>query len=249
VHAAKDGGLCLQAQRGMLTSYEALAFDGSFAVRHTFKLAGAPSRTRTSPDGRSAASTVFVNGDSYSANGFSTRTTIFNIAAGMPAGDLEEFRVEQNGQTFKAADFNFWGVTFQPDGDRFYATLATGGRILLVEGVVSTRTLRVMREGIECPSLSPDGRRLVFKSRTSEAGRRVWHLHVFDLVSHAETALSESRSVDDQAEWLDTDHVLYGLSREQAGSGTSDIWVVRADGTGTPRLFVRDASSPAVVRP
>jgi hypothetical protein len=248
VHVTREAGLCLQASRGVLTTYKALSFNRAFQTRHTFNLPGAPSRARTSPDGSAAASTVFVSGDSYAAASFSTRTTIYDFGSGRRAGDLEEFRVQRNGQPFKQADFNFWGVTFASNADRFYATLATGGVLYLVEGSVSRRDMRIVREGIECPSLSPDLTRLVFKSRATEHGRRVWHLRVLDLNTLSEVAVNEPRSVDDQAEWLDTDHVLYGLSRDLAGTGTSDIWVARADGTGTSRVFVRDATSPSVVR-
>lgn len=248
VHATRDSGMCLQASRGVLTTYRAIAFDGAFELRHTFNLSGAPSRTRTSPDGSAAASTVFVSGDSYAADSFSTRTSLYDLRSGASAGDLEEFRVLRNAQPFKAADFNFWGITFLRDADRFYATLATGGALHLVEGSVSRREMRVVRDAVECPSLSPDGTRLVFKSRSTERGRRVWHLRVLDLESQSETSVNEPRSVDDQAEWLDNDHVLYGLSRDLAGSGTSDIWVARADGTLASRVFVRDGSSPSVVR-
>ena len=55
-----------------------------------------------------------------------------------------------------------------------------------------------------------------------------------------ETPLAELRSVDDQAEWLDDDTVLYGLD--------GDVWSVPADGTGEPERFLADADSPAVVR-
>jgi hypothetical protein len=54
-----------------------------------------------------------------------------------------------------------------------------------------------------------------------------------------ETPLAETRSVDDQAEWLDDDHVLYAI--------VADTWKVRADGRGRPTLFLRDGRSPAVV--
>ena len=36
-----------------------------------------------------------------------------------------------------AVDVNFWGVTFARDSDRFYATMATGGKTYLIEGSVS----------------------------------------------------------------------------------------------------------------
>jgi Tol biopolymer transport system component len=108
--------------------------------------------------------------------------------------------------------------------------------------------MQVVRDGVECPSLSPDGTRLVYKSRSLEGGRLIWRLRVVDLASGRETELAETRSVDDQAEWLDDSRVLYGLTRATAGSGSSDVWAARADGTGTPELFIADAFSPSVVR-
>lgn len=51
---------------------------------------------------------------------------------------------------------------------------------------------------------------------------------------------AETRSVDDQAEWLDDETVLYGLA--------GDVWRVPADGRGSPELYLEDALSPAVAR-
>lgn len=249
VYGTGGAGFCLQANRKALTTFKAVYFDHSFEILHTFNLAGGPSRTRVSRNGHWAAATVFVAGDSYAASGFSTRTTIYDLRTGTLVGELEEFGVTKDDERFKQADFNFWGVTFADDGDRFYATLASGGVFYLVEGRVSSREMRVIRTGVECPSLSPDGGRLAFKSRTSEIGRRLWRLHVLDLKTQTEVVVNEPSSVDDQAEWLDADHVLYALPRNVPGSGAADIWVARADGTGTPRVFIRDATSPCVVRP
>ena len=55
-----------------------------------------------------------------------------------------------------------------------------------------------------------------------------------------ETPLAEPRSIDDQIEWLDDRQVLYGDG--------STIWVAAADGTGQPRKFLSQASSPTVLR-
>ena len=94
----------------------------------------------------------------------------------------------------------------------------------------------MIAKGVECPSLSPDGRRIAFKSRRGNQ----WRLHVLDLETRRRTALAETRSVDDQVEWLDEGRILYGLE--------GNIWVVPADGSGAPRVYVRNALSPAVVR-
>ena len=68
----------------------------------------------------------------------------------------------------------------------------------------------MIHENVECPSLSPDGTRIAYKKRTG-SDTTPWHLTVLDLATMRETPLAESRSVDDQAEWLDDDHVLYGV--------------------------------------
>ncbi len=250
VYGTADSGMCLQAIREAFPIYQAVSFNSQFQVTHIFNLPGAPSRTRVSPDGRLAAATVFIAGQGYSGVGFSTRTSIYDLGSGATlAGDLETFSVIKDGQPFKRADFNFWGVTWASDGDVFYATLASGGIFYLVKGSLAQREMSVMRPGVECPSLSPDGGQIVFKSRSSDEHGVLWHLHVLDLKTGTERAVNESRSVDDQAEWLDSTHVLYGLPRNVAGSGSWDIWVADLDENGTPRVFIHDAASPCVVRP
>ena len=131
-------------------------------------------------------------------------------------------------------------MTFAAQSDRFYATLASGGRTYLVEGSVSGRQMRTLRENVECPSLSPDGQRLAFKKRVGGLLRPVWQFHVLDLATMTETPLAESRSIDDQIEWLDDRQVLYGDG--------STVWVAAADGSGQPRKFLSQASSPTVLR-
>jgi hypothetical protein len=248
LYASDVNGLCLQASRGVLTTYRAIAFDRSLAQQHEFTLGGAPSRTRVAPTAPLASATVFVSGDSYAAGGFSTRTTIFDLKEKRVVGDLETFAVTKDGQPFKRQDFNFWGVTFRDDGDRFYATLSTGGVLHLVEGSVAGRSMTVIGVDVECPSLSPDGKRVAYKARMVERGRVIWRLRVRDLATGAITELREARNIDDQAEWLDNGNILYALPREGAGSGSSDVWAASADGTGAPRMFIANAFSPAVVR-
>jgi hypothetical protein len=253
VHYAAGRGICLEAKRGTLTSYHAHLFDRQLLRLHSYALAGPPSRARVSPDGRFAAMTVFINGHSYASPGFTTRTSIVDIASGQHVvEDLEKVQVVLGGQPFRRADFNFWGVTFTPDGQRYYATLQTGGKTFLVEGDIAARQMRVIHEDVECPSLSPDGKRIAFKRRIAgpEKGRFVWRLHVLELATGRETALStETRSVDDQVEWLGEREIAYALPDDtiRGYAGTSS-WALSIDGESQPRLLARLAYSPTYVR-
>jgi hypothetical protein len=248
VYMASGHGLCLVADRGVITSYRAELFDSQFQTRQRLPVAGVPSRARVSPDGSLAAFTYFVNGDSYAAGGFSTRSVIVNTADGSIVGELEQFAVTRDGAPFKAVDFNFWGVTFAKQAGTFYATLASGGTNYLIEGNAHAHTARVLRDGVECPSLSPDNRRVAFKRRIPGI-RLHWSIQVFDLESGKETTLAETRSVDDQVEWLDDNTIVYAIpSGLQKAHASMDIWAVPADGAGSPRVLFENADSPAVVR-
>jgi dipeptidyl aminopeptidase/acylaminoacyl peptidase len=249
VYARAGVSVCLVAERGLVTRYHADVLDGNWAVSRRMPVAGLPSRARMSPDGTLLATTTFVTGDSYASPGqFSTRTVVVPTTGG-EGTELESFKLMINGRNVTAVDRNLWGVTFARDNRTFYATAATGGGTYLVRGDLSARTLTSIRADVECPSLSPDGRRIAFKKHgTLPAGQ--WRLAVYDLESGKETLLAETKSVDDQAEWLDDSTVLYGMPRSgQNGTTTSDVWAVPADGGGAPRVLVEDAWSPAVVRP
>ena len=249
VDFAGERGVCLTTDR-FYTTHSIMVFDSAFEPLHRLPLHGVPSRVRLAPDGRLAAVTVFVSGHSYLDEGFSTETSIVDTYSGeRRIANLEELEVRRGGERFRAVDFNFWGVTFAADGDRFYATLGTGGAVHLVEGRVSTARLDVVLEGVECPSLSPDQTRIAFKRRVPLGMSYGWRLQVLDLQSRAVTPLAETRSVDDQAEWLDDATVLYAIPDSSAPTPlVTDVWQVPADGSGAPELLLRGASSPAVLR-
>jgi hypothetical protein len=247
VSFAAGRGLCLHTERGVFNTHTAVPIDRALSGGASFKLAGLPSRTRTSPDGRLAAITVFVLGDDYAADSFSTRTTIVDLSSGDQIGELEQFTTWRNGARFKAADFNFWGVTFAKDGSTFYASLRTNRTTFLVRGELVLRKLTVVREGAECPALSPDGRRLAYKKRVGPSPD-AWRLHVLDLETNEERILtSETRYINDQVEWLDPTRVLYGIPRRT--TSIVDVWVASIDGGAPARVFLSEAESPVIVRP
>lgn len=245
VYYQGGAGVCVTQEPSRVTPYAVFVFDDRFRPGAKHPVAGVPSRARVSPDGRRAAITVFESGESYAERGFETRTTVFDAVSGDPVADLETFTVFRDGTRINARDFNFWGVSFARDGNRFYATVQSRATTYLIEGDVDRRTARVVGTGVECPALSPDNRRLAFKKRMPGGIGIRWNVAVLDLQTRAERVLdAEARSVDDQVEWLDDRHVLYHLP----SSHGADVWVLTTDRAEAPRIIIPGGYSPAVIR-
>ena len=248
IHYAGGNGLCL-IQDASTTDplapplVSVTLFGSDFQPRHQLSTEGILSRARISPDGKFAAYTVFVTGHSYEDVDMSTATVLLDTATGESLGNLEEFETWKDGQLYQAPEFNFWGVTFARDSNTFYATLRNGNTTYLVQGDIAARKLTVLLENVECPSISPDGTRLGFKKRVGNQ----WQLTVLDLATMQETALAEPEGIDDQVEWLDNDHILYQKADYDPPKWVS-VFVIPADGSGKPEVFLENATSPVVVR-
>jgi dipeptidyl aminopeptidase/acylaminoacyl peptidase len=227
--------VCLRAEPGLTPVTVATLLDGGLKETKRIRLAGVPSRARLSPSGRMVAWTRFTTGDSYAAAGaFSTATAILDTSTGYLVSNIENLALYVDGERYFSPDVNFWGVTFADD-NVFYATVATGGRAYLVRGDIAAWTARTIRNGVECPSLSPDGARVAFKKKVDSG----WRLSVLDLATMRETPLAEPATVDDQAEWVDGTTVAYARG--------TDVWTVPADGSGRPHLLAPAATSPSAV--
>jgi hypothetical protein len=238
VHYAGGRGICL-ARRGAEESSYAVAkiFDSRFHVERRISMPGIPSRARVSPDGRYGALTMYLPGDEDTDETFSTRTSIVDLETGKTVADLARIPVTKDGKPFSTEDLNFSGVSFAND-DLFYASLGSESSAHLLEGSMRDRTLKVIADNVDSPSLSPDGTRLAFKRTVGNEG--AWRLFVLDLPTKKAVRLAGDDPIDDQAEWLDDDHVVYGNDNK--------LLVVPADGSGEPRLLLPYAFSPAVSR-
>ncbi|MEU6089811.1 hypothetical protein ABZ865_23965 [Streptomyces sp. NPDC047085] len=242
VYAAAGTGVCVRPDSPW--AYHLVVLDQNLHEKRAVPIPGLPNRARVSASGRMVAWTAFVGGDSYTSSGFSTRTGILDTRTGALASTLETFAVTRDGRPYRAADVNFWGVTFAADDNRFYATMSTAGHRYLVEGDFAARAVRTLKENVECPSLSPDGTRIAFKGAIGADPTRGWRLSVLDLASMRVTPLAETRSIDDQAAWLDDATIAYTV---RDSSGDPDVWSVPADGSGTPHLLIPEAESPAAL--
>jgi len=241
VYAVRGHGVCLRPSTEAAGAFEVAFLDRRGRVTSSFPLVGTPSRTRISADGRLFSWTVFVQGDSYNDGHFSTRSGTYDARNDDLVGTLEDWKVTVDGKRYRAIDLNFWGLTFANDDRTFYATMATKGQRYLVRGDMVDRTIVTLHANVECPSLSPDQKRVAYKKRY---GNR-WRFAVLELSTGKETRLSERRSVDDQLAWFDDDTLLYGVRR---GARHADVWSMPADGTGKPVLVAADAESPAPIR-
>jgi hypothetical protein len=248
VYATATDGVCITADRGIVPKYGITQLNAKLAPASSSDLTGLPSRARISLDGSLISTTTFVTGHSYTETSFSTET-IVRRSTGEILGNIEDFSTAVDGQPLTAVDRNYWGVTFVDD-DTFYATAASTslGKTWLVKGSISGRSMTSVRTDAECPSISPDHTRVAYKTRQGNAAPGQWRIAVLDLATGQQTLLAETRSVDDQVEWLDDSTVLYSLQREGSEATTSDTWQVPADGTGNPIVLVPQGSSPAVVR-
>ncbi|NWF25746.1 PD40 domain-containing protein [Streptomyces sp. PKU-EA00015] len=243
IYAAEGTVACLYAD-GVLGTVTMRILDTNLSERKAIPVSGIPNRVRVSTSGRMVSWTAFVGGDSYATLDFSTRTGIYDTKTGTLFKTLETFAVIKDGKPYQSVDVNYWGVTFTDDDNTFYATMYTKGHRYLVQGDFAARTVRTLRDHVECPSLSPDGTRIAFKAPIDGDSTRGWRLSVLDLATSRVTRTAETRSVDDQAAWLDNSTLTYA---QQHDDGTKDIWTAPADGSGKPKLLLRNAHSPAAL--
>ena len=184
--------------------------------------------------------TVFVSGDSYLSSGFSTRTGILDLASDKLVTTLEDFTIDGRGRPRTPTSGASASPGTTPPSTRPWPRVIT---CIWSGATLAAETITVLDDGMECPSLSPDDTRLVYKKRLPDL---TWQLWVYDLASRQRTQLTEPGDVDDQAVWLDERTVAYAKLDEN--NGQLNVWSVPADGSGAPTLMAEKAESPIPLR-
>lgn len=238
------GGICLSDTAGLAGTGRGLLLTPDLNPTTRFGVSS-PSRAAVSPDGAVVAWTGFTLGHSYLDEGeFATTTQLISVERGI-AADLETIfsAFGTDGTLIDDIDRNYWGVSFV-DSDLFYATLGSGGTTSIVEGRVSTSRLDVVYENGSCPEISPDGSKIVFKEQRGDA----FQLVMVDTATGARSDLAETRSVDDQVEWIDDSTILYGVANTEEGTDAQpvfDVYALNVDDGSAPQLIIPFADSPA----
>jgi dipeptidyl aminopeptidase/acylaminoacyl peptidase len=125
-----------------------------------------------------------------------------------------------------------------PDGSRVAFHSSRDGQaelyVMAIADGVATRLTNTQTHEF-CPRVSPDGRRVAFQRRTSDVHERI-DIWVMDLASGAERNVTNHRANDRWASWSpDGAWIAFTSTR----GGNSDIYVVRADGSGLRRITSR----------
>ncbi len=250
VHINADHGVCLSQDEGVVPQFRTTFFE---AINPEVEIksypSALPSRARISPDGTFSAVTAFVTGSSYVDIGSETTTlvTIDEIDSTALLRGARQFEILSDESRFDNQDPQFWGIAFADEND-IYMTGFFGEEPEIMRGSLDDMTMEPTGWIGSCPSVSPDGKTLVFKEMLPNGD---FELVAVDVDTQTKWKLGETRSVDDQVEWLDNDTILYALHPEGGDTPVQpefDIWMIDIAEGSEPVLFLPNADSPAVAR-
>jgi len=250
VHIANEHGVCLSQDDSVVPAYTTTFFPSVNPGESLKSYASAlPSRARISPSGRFSSVTAFATGTSYVDIGEETTTfvTIDEIASKSRLRSTAQMDITSTDERYDNFAAQYWGITFVDD-DEFYVTGYFGTAPEIMRGSLETMTMEPTGWIGSCPSISPDGKTLVFKEQRQDGG---FDLVAVDVATQEKRPLGETRSVDDQVEWLDNDTILYALHPDGGDNAVQpefDIWMLDIAPGSEPVLFLPNADSPAVAR-
>jgi hypothetical protein len=231
-------GVCLVTAHSATAEATGLILDSQLHVVRVFRFAGVPFSIAVRGDGLVAAFTTSGKPDNDTVGQPPpTATTFIDLQTGKPIAALSSYTLLRHGRRSSLTGW-YSNVTFdERSPDRFYAELMTqSNEAFLVRGSFTSRTLTVVRAGVESPALSPNGTRLAYvPSGTSR-------LAVLSLHTGRSKTVAQRRKVEGQPAWLNGRHLIYAA---QDGAHDS-LWTISPAGS-RPSPFLAHATSPAVV--
>ncbi|HWL40478.1 MAG TPA: hypothetical protein VNO75_09585 [Gemmatimonadaceae bacterium] len=159
-------------------------------------------------------------------------------------GDFEIYTMESDGSnvvqltTDNSADNN---PTWRGDGDfiAFTSTRTGNSDIWIMEADGSDQANVTANIGNDDhPSFSPDGDQIVFTSDRDGD----FDLYIINTDGTGLRQLTDVAGIDNWPSWSpDGDEIVFSSTR--AGSAGADIWIMEADGTGTPVQLTTEAGT------
>ena len=147
---------------------------------------------------------------------------------------------------YRSADVNFWGVTFATDDTLLRHPRHRRSRRTWSAASVGTRELTVLRENVECPSLSPDGTKVAYKKASGVGvGAQVALHRAGPRLRRGDRAAGDAQHRRPARLAGRRPRALRRAPRRDRPHRRLGQPAVRRP----PRLLVPDADSPAVVRP
>ena len=126
------------------------------------------------------------------------------------------------------------------------ATVAAAPRLLFRHAAIDANYNHLSLAPLDAPN-APDNRGIAYKKRVG-SGLAPWRFYALELETMIERPIAaETRSIDDQLEWLDDTHVLNGVHRSSQ-SAMMDVWVAPIGPGEAAQPFLSDAESPVIVR-
>ena len=146
----------------------------------------------------------------------------------MPVGSAEVRRItafhEEDREPRWSPDGKWLSFVSNREGrDRYFLVRPDGTQLRALSGTSTKLEEREL-------AWSPDGQKVVFVERLPDAKSRIWRA---DIATGELVALTDGKTRDDGPAWSpDGKYLVFVAERE----GDTDLWLMRADGTGQTRL-------------
>jgi Tol biopolymer transport system component len=196
--------------------------------------------------GRDGTGLTRIGGTPGRANRVSRDGSFVVYGAG-PYASMQLFtaRVDgSNARRITPGTSAFWCHALSADGQRVAASRSDSGKleiwVMSLDGSGSRQVTQFSRERGrgQCPSWSPDGRRLAVQGAVRhlrDSTRLIDHIFVVDVETGTATKLAEHHEPfgDETPSWFpDGRRIAFQSNR----SGSWEIWTINADGTGLRQI-------------
>jgi hypothetical protein len=230
-------GICLQADRGMFTTYKAVVFDRTFTPTSAVSVLNCalPFLLKNA----TIRSTSAITSGPMPSPGSSRRECVVIGVTPYVRVDERALLACASGPC-KGGRLQFLGCDVHARQQRLLCVARQRRQDLLSRAISRCASSSCWRRTSSARRYRPTTGRSC--SSAASGPRRTRRFYVMDLATmNARPLASETRFVDDQASGSTT---ATSSTRSAPSSGTSDVWVAPIDDSAPAKIFMPEASSP-----